>query len=85
MTNLDGSPNSLDVGLDAVRRLVRASGLLGVNISVCADGRVSIEALKDSARTKRGEADLHPEGSVLPLPSDMVARLVHEVESKWPK
>lgn len=75
----------LDRALDTVRRLVRDAGLLGANISVCCDARVSIEVLKDSVRSKRGEADLHPEGSPLPKPSAALARLVEEVGTKWPK
>ena len=73
----------IDVALDAVRRIAKASGAESVVLHVRVDGRVEIE-VRDAGRrfrSKSGRADLDQDGSTLPEPSEMLMMLIDALEA----
>jgi hypothetical protein len=65
-----------------LRELAHANGLLGINISVCVDHRVHVEAVVDSLCSVGVHADVHPEGSPLPLPSVALERAINKAAER---
>ncbi len=78
----------LDTACASLAALCRASGMLGVNLSICVDGRVHVEVFRDSIRSTiwntsaHVDADIAHPGDPLPAPSQAVLTALDKLRKR---